>query len=214
VDQASKGLDSTMLTAATMEVICTSRSRYIDYIDPNHVPQTLWRWFQLPGHNGSQAPHRYVAWWNRKAYGICSVCSVCLEKAVEVCPFQEKTVSSVEMSCIACIPCCHVASDELPAASSSFQQLPGTSRAAKFQRRRVQRRLAPKLTRNHDETWRDMTRPDLRLCYAVMTFICRAMFLPYVSGHLMRVMRLFHMNMRDATENCKQNKYSQKCIEI
>ena len=36
-----KGLDSTMLTAATMEVICTSRSRYIDYIDPNHVPQTL-----------------------------------------------------------------------------------------------------------------------------------------------------------------------------
>ena len=44
-----------------------------------------------------------------------------MEKAVEVCPFQEKTVSSVEMSCIACIPCCHVASDELPAASSSFQ---------------------------------------------------------------------------------------------
>ena len=45
---------------------------------------------------------------------------------------------------------------QLPAASSSFQQLPGTSRAAKFQRRRVQRRaqrrLAPKLTRNHDET--------------------------------------------------------------
>ena len=28
VDQASKGLDSTMPTAATMEVICTSRSRY------------------------------------------------------------------------------------------------------------------------------------------------------------------------------------------
>jgi len=51
-----------------------------------------------------------------------------LEKAVEVCPFQEKTVSSVEMSCIACIPCCHVASDELPAASSSFQQLPAASR--------------------------------------------------------------------------------------
>ena len=144
-----------------MEVICTSRSRYIDYIDPNHVPQTLWRWFQLPGHHGSQAPHRYVAWWNRKAYGICSVCSVCLEKAVEVCPFQEKTVSSVEMSCIACIPCCHVASDELPAASSSFQaQAERQSfRGAGYSAGRSAgwRQSWPGIMMRHDETWRDPT---------------------------------------------------------
>jgi hypothetical protein len=169
VDQASKGLDSTMLTAATMEVICTSRSRYIDYIDPNHVPQTLWRWFQLPGHNGSQAPHRYVAWWNRKAYGICSVCSVCLEKAVEVCPFQEKTVSSVEMSCIACIPCCHVASDELPAASSSFQQLPAASRHKQSGKVSEAPGTAPAGAKVDQESWWDMTghdetRPEVMLC--------------------------------------------------